>query len=564
MAQDIRVTFRPGPSRRAFLGFSFGLAGVATIAACDTGDPGTGGGGEPVDLEGKDVGAMPDYDADMQFTATEPFELSILWTDWPELPIRDSWRIFDHIAELTNVTLTRNQVPFSDSADRRNLLISAGDAPTIIPLTYTGDEKPFVAGGAILPMSDYLDHMPNFRKYAAEWELEEMLERLRQSDGKYYMLPGLQEVSIPVFTLIIRKDAFDEVGVETPQTWDELREALVLIKEQYPDSMPLADGFEGQSMLNYASHAWGTKAGWGFGDGVLDDGAGGLEYAGTSEGYRQMLEFFRGLVDDGLLDPESFTTADAGGGAATITEKIANNRIFAASGASGTVIEFSQALAETMDADSFEFVQIAPLGGPAGQQIEPRNFWHGFMLNADIAETPNFLATLQFLDWLYYSPQAREMLLWGIEGETYTRDGDTFQLAEDISADLWNLNVEGETDLQTDLGFATFLSESTESRVLKESYSSARFVEYIDSVLSTRTPREPYPMAPLEEMELEQAAILSTPIRDTVDQNTLQFILGRRDLSEWDDYVAEVKAQGLDSYMELIQTAYDRFQEQNG
>jgi putative aldouronate transport system substrate-binding protein len=276
-----------------------------------------------------------------------------------------------------------------------------------------------------------------------------------------------------------------------------------------------------------------------------------------------MVEYFRSLVDEGLLDPESFTSQDTGGGALTISEKIAKNQVFAASGASGTVIEFTQALGEAYDGD-FEFVQIAPLGGPAGQQVEPRNFWHGFMLGSDIAESPNFLATLQFLDWLYYAPAAREMLLWGIEGETYTKSGDDFELAPDISADLWSMNPDGETDLQKDLGFATFLSESTESRALKESYNTDRFVEYMDAVLSTRTPRDPYPMAPLDELELEQAAILATPLKDTVDQATLQFILGRRDLLEWDAYVAEVEAQGLTRYMEIVQGAYERFLEQNG
>ncbi|KPC74326.1 sugar ABC transporter substrate-binding protein, partial [Thermoactinomyces vulgaris] len=149
---------------------------------------------------------------------------------------------------------------------------------------------------------DYVEHMPNFQKYVEEWDLGDMVNNLKQADGKYYMLPGLQEVSVPVFTVVIRKDVFEEVGAGVPQTWDEMRAALVKIKEKYPDSKPLADGFEGASMLNYASHAWGARAGWGFGNGMVDDGSGKLEYTAVTEGYKQMVEFFRGLVEDGLLD----------------------------------------------------------------------------------------------------------------------------------------------------------------------------------------------------------------------------------------------------------------------
>src|SRR5690606_31535798 len=139
-------------------------------------------------------------------------------------------------------------LPFSDHAEKRSLLISAGDAPTLIPLVYTGEDAPFVASGAVVPLSDYVEHMPNFQKYVQEWDLSEMIDNIRQSDGKAYMLPGLQEVSVPVFSLVLRKDVFEAVAGGIPDSWDELREALLAIKQQYPDSTPLADGFEGQSM----------------------------------------------------------------------------------------------------------------------------------------------------------------------------------------------------------------------------------------------------------------------------------------------------------------------------
>jgi multiple sugar transport system substrate-binding protein/putative aldouronate transport system substrate-binding protein len=106
---DLRLTFHPQPSRRQLLGWSFGIAGLAAITACnsDGTDPGGPGEEDAVDLEGKEVGAMTDYQAGTQFTATEPFELSILWSDWPELDIKPTWQVFDRIAELTNVTLQR-------------------------------------------------------------------------------------------------------------------------------------------------------------------------------------------------------------------------------------------------------------------------------------------------------------------------------------------------------------------------------------------------------------------------------------------------------------------------
>lgn len=552
-------------NRRQFLGVSIAATGLATVAGCSsTEGEGTGGDGGS-GLEAQSKGAVDGFAADTEFKATEAFTLSVLWTDWPDVPVKDSWKFFDEIKKRTNVTLELTHIPFSDATEKRNLLISAGDAPSVIPLVYTGDEESFVSSGAILPMSDYVQHMPNFAKYVKEWDLTGMIDRLKQSDGKSYMVPGLQEVSVPVFTLIIRKDVFDQVGAGVPQTWDEMRAALLKIKAKYPDSKPLADGFEAASLLNFASHAWGTRAGWGFGDGMVDDGAGGLRYTAASPEYKQLVEYFRGLVADGLVDTDSLTASNDGSGGGSVAEKFANETVFAASGSAGTAIEFAQALEETLGKGRFEVLQIAPPGGPAGQVVEPRNFWNGFMLNSEVKDSEHFLATLQFLDWLYYNPQARELLRWGVEGETYTKSADgKISLKPEYSLDGYNLNTKAKTDLLKDLGWSNnVFADSTESRALKESYNAPAFVSYIDSVLSTRKPREPYPPAPLNETELEQASLMATPLKDTVDTNTLKFILGERDLADWDAYVAELEGQGLPNYVELLNGARRRFDEEN-
>jgi len=550
-------------TRRRFGRGAIALAVAGTLVALAGCTAGGAEGGEAAASDAT-AGSMEDYTADTTFTATEPLDFSLLWTDWPEVPVTDSWQVFDEIEKRTNVHLDLTNIPFSDATEKRSLLISAGDAPQIIPLVYTGEEKQFAATGAVVALSDYEDYMPNFQKYVKEWDLREMVDNLRQDDGKYYMMPGLQEVSVPTFTLLVRKDVIEEVGAEVPETWDELRTVLEKIKAKYPDSAPLADGFEGQSMLNYAAHSFGTVAGWGFGNGTFyNEDKGEFEYAATNDGYKQMVEYFHGLVEDGLLDTESFTAAVEGG--STVTEKLASEKVFVASGANGTVQEFNTAL-DAAGVTDYEVLQIAPPGGPAGQIVEPRNFWNGFMLTKEAEESPNFIAMLQFLDWLYYSPEARDMLRWGVEGETFTKTDDgTYTLNPEYSLKAFNINPEGKTDIQKDLGFSNDpLSGSTESRALKESYNVPAFVDYIDSVLTNRTPRDPFPPAPLNEGELEQASLMATPLKDSVDTNTLKFILGDRPLSEWDAFVSELEGQNLQGYLDLINGASERWAENNG
>ncbi|GAA0358856.1 hypothetical protein GCM10008932_09460 [Alkalibacterium iburiense] len=57
--------------------------------------------------------------------------------------------------------------------------------------------------------------------------------------------------------------------------------------------------------------------------------------------------------------------------------------------------------------------------GPAGKVVRGSNTNSGMILNASLAERDDFLAVLQFIDWLYYSDEGTEFAHWGIEGETF-------------------------------------------------------------------------------------------------------------------------------------------------
>src|SRR5213596_3083676 len=101
-------------------------------------------------------------------------------------------------------------------------LIGAGDAPFLIPKTYHPSEVAFVSSGAILPVSDYVNLMPNFRAKVKKWRLEPEIDAIRQSDGKYYLLPGLHEKVKSGYSMSLRTDILDKHGLTLPTTWDEV------------------------------------------------------------------------------------------------------------------------------------------------------------------------------------------------------------------------------------------------------------------------------------------------------------------------------------------------------
>src|SRR5699024_10536550 len=82
------------PSRRGFVGMSAAALATVALASCSS------DAADEVDLETQNVGAMDDYAADVQFKATEPIKLTMLWTDWPRVRVRASGRTFNNTRSL--------------------------------------------------------------------------------------------------------------------------------------------------------------------------------------------------------------------------------------------------------------------------------------------------------------------------------------------------------------------------------------------------------------------------------------------------------------------------------
>ncbi len=237
------------------------IVALSLLTAC-------GSSPESTDLEENRAGAMESYTIGAQFKATAPITFDMLYSDHPNYAIKNDWLFWQELTKRTNITITPSVVPASDYNQKRSLVVSAGDAPFIIPKVYPPQETPFVASGAVLPVSDYLDLMPHFKDKIEKWKLGAQIDTLRQEDGKFYVLPGLHEEVWQDYSLAVRTDVLQELGLAAPRTWDELHTTLKAMKAKYPDSYPFSDRFAipdpGGNLLNMIALAYGTTGGWGY------------------------------------------------------------------------------------------------------------------------------------------------------------------------------------------------------------------------------------------------------------------------------------------------------------
>lgn len=529
-------------TRRTTLAGLVALTGTGLLTAC-------GGSSDGGDVSDKTKGAMTDFEAGTAFKATTALSFSSLFSDHPNYPFNADWLFFTSMREQTDVSLDFTIVPMSDYEQKRSLVVSAGDAPVVIPKTYPGQETPFVASGVVLPVSDHLDLMPNLRQKIDDWELEPELETLMQQDGKYYVLPGVHETVIPDYTVIVRTDVLESLGIATPTTWEEFAQALTAIKQANPGTIPFSDRYEGQCLLDIAGNAFGARGGWGYGEGLtFDEGSGEFVFTAATQQYQDLVTYLAGLVADGLLDPESFTQQDD-----QATDKFVTGRSFAICGNLQDPSTYRAQMDGTLGAGNYGIAKIPVPTGPAGNSIANSRLENGIMISAKAAEREDFQALMQYLDWLFYSDAGREFAKWGVEGTTYTKDASGKRtLAADVN--YLSLNPAGTKDLRKDFGFSQGNFSYGGSTDLDRSMMPEEELAFQDA-MAGREATTPLPAHPYSQVEQEQVTLLRTPLEDYVEQGTLQFITGQRPLSQYSAFVAELEQRGSTRYVEMANKA---------
>ncbi|MEU3685007.1 extracellular solute-binding protein [Streptomyces sp. NA03103] len=542
-------------SRRQILAAA-GFAGLAALTGCGSGDDG----GDSKDLSKKRKGAMEEYRAGQRFKAAGPLTFSLLHLSNPNYPPKDDWLLWKEITKRTGVTFKRTDVPLSDYEKKRSLLIGAGDAPLLLPKTYPGQETPFVSSGSVLAVSEYAELMPNFRDKVSRWKLQPEVDSLRQSDGKYYLLPGLHERAKANYSLALRTDVLDKLGLSLPATLEETADVFRALKSEYPGSHPFSDRWNqpepGGALLGYIGQAHGVRAGWSYLNTSWDAEAGKFVFTGATDGYRQMIEYLRGLVDEKLIDPEGFTQSDD-----EAVKKLLSEKSFAISANPQELVQnYRYNLQRQVEGAKIEIVPV-PLG-PAGPVVlGGSRLENGMMISGDALDRDDFVALIQFVDWLWYSDEGQRFTKWGVEGVTYTESGGTYRVADGIS--LMGSAPNAPKDLQKDYGFYNGVFSYGGSWELVSSAFGPDEKKFQEA-MSQREELPVDPAHPLQSVEQEQATLWDTPLKDHVRQNTLQFILGKRPLTEWNAYLSELKAKNMDRLVDVHNKAYERFRKEQG
>lgn len=536
---------------------------LVLMTACSSGNNGASGNNTPAasnnaanNTSATAEAADYTFGADQTFHSNEPVSYSMMYSDHENYPYNKDWRLWSAIQEKTNVTFDLSITARTEYENQKSLLVNSGDAPYIIPKTY--DESAFVATGQIVPVSDWVQYMPNYMKAVKDWGMEEDLKAKLKEDGKYYVLPGMWEIAGGGYSYIIRKDVFEAAGVDVEGqqgnwTYEDFYEAMKKVKDFTGSNYVISDQFKGESALNIAAVQYGVTGGWGLSNGLnFDHDKQQFVFADASEDFKNYLGYFNKLITDGIMDPESFTQEDDAAQA-----KFFKGDTYVISGIYQVLADFKS----KMQVPDSELYMITQPGGPKGKlQVETSRLENGIMISQnaldDLGEE-GFIKMLRFIDWLWYSNEGQTLSLWGVEGETYTKDTEgNIVLNPDIYYN--GMNEGAAKQLNVDYGFAGGVFAYGGSEQLKMSKMTDGEKDFVNRVQTTRETRKLVPPIMATPEESEQMKLISTPLMDYVKTMTLKFITGQESFDNWNQYTAQVEANGSTRYTEMANDIFQK------
>ncbi|MGC6589160.1 hypothetical protein ACPV3A_29965 [Paenibacillus sp. Dod16] len=468
----------------------------------------------------------------------DSFEISMLYSDNASYPYKADWKVWDIIKEHTGAEISVQAVPESDFEAKKQIVFNSGDIPDIITKTFASEEDGL--SGLLLPISQYEDEMPNYKKFLEESGMKEEIERTRLSDGNYYTLPvNAHETRLQDQQWLIRKDVFEKNNIPIPTTLEEMYEAGFKLKQIYPNSTPLINRFGSGNIMAAIAAGFGTAAGWSLENGEYYDAkTDSWTFGPSTDNWKNMLQFTNKLFQDGVLDQE-FATLDS----TVYEQKIVKGNAFILYDWTGNIKRYNLQ-GKQNDAD-FNMTPIYPLKGIDGNYAIS---WksqaaQGWVFPATLKDDKDFKDILKFIDWCY-TDEAEVLLTFGVKDETYKEENGVLKYVDD------NVDYNAVYGLNNNS-----LAVRQHSDFLFSSLSKEQ-IDLFDKIAKDNIVPMPNPKSPLTVENIDKSKMYSSTLTDFANTTMEKYIFGKSSIDDWDKTVKEFEAKGSEKLTEMYNDAW--------
>ena len=480
-------------------------------------------------------------------------------------------QVWKWLRENTGVTVDLTVVNKTNEYDQFNLMVASGDYADIVPANdYIAGVEAAYEEDIFIEIGDYLEeNMPNY------WTIinsdQNLLQRVQDGEKFIAIYAIKDQVANPSGVgTFVRMDWLDDLGMDVPETYDELTDVLEAFKTE-------KGATEAMSLFNTVNLQNGVLMG-GFGataelsaNGMGSDFSssyfqedGQVVFGATAEGTRKYLSWLHSLYEDNLINFENmqardvnpFSDLNAGAAANGSTGYIFTNQPFGG--------EYSKMAKEQFGDENCNWWPVRDVAEEKGQAID---FYEEVNLIdmtalAVTSDCDEVEIALQFLDYGY-----------SYEGSLLYNFG--FQKGSGHDVETWDYNADDEPEFDQD----ALLSVAEATNIASGVISTKDLAGVVfDKRLSFSFGERELACFDAWSTDKNTSKILGSNTILTAEENTdasaiysdiltyvatcaLQFINGDLKIDDdaaWDNYVSTIESMNLEELTEIVQTAYDR------
>ncbi|MGN0252319.1 MAG: extracellular solute-binding protein [Oliverpabstia sp.] len=479
--------------------------------------------------------------------------------------------IFKRLQEKTNVEIEWTAIQSDQWGDKISL--NMANPKTLTDFIFSAgfgdsDLLKYADQGIIIPLEEYIDaYMPNlsavFEKYP------EYRSMSTDSEGHIWALPWIEQLGSEKTAIqtvgnmsFINIKWLDFLGLDMPTTVDEFEQVLIAFRDHaselqaefnidgsiIPMSCIVNDGDQDPSIII-------NGFGEGYGDAdkgrhiaVTDD----LEVicSATQQGYKDGIAWLHSLYEEGLIDPEAFTQEWS-----TYVSK-------GKSGRYGVCFSWDVANIDNLQ----DWVPLPALTADT-RNITPQNgsftsgYDRGRCVVTAVAKNPALVCA--WLDQMYdpfQSPQNN----WGTYGED--DDFDIFELGENENgeemlkhAPLGDASPVEVREAEAVGGPLAILDEYYGVYVTCPDDAQYRLDWIKDYYTPDMNTKYVYPNVFMSQEDTEELSNLQADVQKTINAKKSDWIMNGFTDADWDQYLKDLDAYGLQDYLAIFQKYLDNF-----
>lgn len=478
-------------------------------------------------------------------------------------------KIMQDLYEATNVYVNWENVSESVYSQQKNLIFgNTSDRPDAIYHAgmSAGEIIKYAQRNVLLPISDYLEYMPNFAKILEE--RPDIKAMLTSEDGKIYSLPRVEEMGLLQHPnlLFLNKDwaaAAIEAGAVSGISVSDLVDGLTLNAQQMEDMLTYfrdndmnANGkLDDERPLSFVYNNWQGNQCDLYGMFGLNDNLehrvivnGKVTYTVQDDRFMEATNFLANWVTEGLIDPVSFEQSQ--------DNFLANGKGLETYGA------FYWWESETVVSNPENYITCAPLIGPNGDQTVcvSNNPEVGTGEVIIFNGVPNVEVLLAYFD-RYYDPIISAQINYGPIGIVYEEELDANGML--VNKEIPEGKTSDELRLQNaPLGIIYLNDYAWENVVNMEPRAKLR-LERLDAYATPYVPNgvKPTPNLQFTLEELNTISNYEASLNDYIRTNLIQWLMKGGVTEEgWATFQKDlVDRTNLTAIQEVYQAAYDRY-----